>query len=166
MSECKPWQSGRVRAGRRGATVIVIFSGTSSANSVFPGWRSFPCCVAGHGRQPRPAEQQPLSSPVCKAAHCTGAYYISSIYILSIINSSSSSEQLCSHWYQMYYLAPSWPQLQSGGAGCEAAEAGGDVSVGGAPGEQVSLQVNIQGQQSGSSTTDCLTRHKWVCFCF
>lgn len=44
--------------------------------------------------------------------------------------------------------APSWPQLQSGGAGSEAEEAGGDVSVGGVPGKQVSLlsaYVNIQG---------------------
>lgn len=45
-------------------------------------------------------------------------------------------------------LAPTRPQLQSGGAGSEAEEAGGDVSVGGVPGEQVSLFsacVNIQG---------------------
>ena len=41
-------------------------------------------------------------------------------------------------------VAPAWPQLQSGGAGCETEEAGGDVSVGGVPGEQVSLSSLCQ----------------------
>lgn len=39
--------------------------------------------------------------------------------------------------------APAWPQLQSGGAGSEAEEAGGDVSVGGVPWKQVSLCLHV-----------------------
>lgn len=42
-----------------------------------------------------------------------------------------------------HYLAASpWSQLQSCGSGGEAEEAGWDVSVGGAPGEQVSLSAS------------------------
>lgn len=36
------------------------------------------------------------------------------------------------------WAVPPWSQLQSGGSGSEAEKTGGDVSVGGAPGEQVS----------------------------
>lgn len=46
-------------------------------------------------------------------------------------------------WSAVCAASP-WPQLQGGGAGREAAEAGGDVPVGGVPGQQVSLFVYIQ----------------------
>lgn len=56
-------------------------------------------------------------------------------------------------WYKKYFsvlmctcvcVASAWPQLQSGGAGSQAEEAGGDVPVGGVPGEQVSLLYACQ----------------------
>ena len=51
---------------------LFLFTGAGSANSIFPGWGSFSGCVVGAFLPPRPAEQRPFSSSVCKAAHLTG----------------------------------------------------------------------------------------------
>lgn len=49
-------------------------------------------------------------------------------------------------------VAVVWPQLQSGGSGREAEEAGGDVPVGGVPGEQVSVLISMTTTRAGWST--------------
>lgn len=49
-------------------------------------------------------------------------------------------------------VAVVWPQLQRGGSGREAEEAGGDVPVGGVPGEQVSVLISMTTTRAGWST--------------
>lgn len=74
-----------------------ISLGSSFANCLFSGWRSLSGEVAGLLSNPRPAEQRPLSSSICRAANPEGKlslFKLNSFLLVIVIQTHSWTREM------------------------------------------------------------------------